>query len=83
MEVVLRKYGNSTVLVLPPAVLRDLGLSAGQSMTLEKTEHDALVLSRKPKFKLADMIAQCDPKAPTPSDLMLWDSAKPVGQEVW
>lgn len=83
MEVVLRKYGNSTVVVLPPAVLRDLDLSAGQSMTLKKTDHDALVLSRKPKFKLADMIAQCDPKAPMPSDLTLWDSAKPVGQEVW
>ena len=35
MEVVLRKYGNSTVAVLPPAVLKDLGLSAGQAMTLD------------------------------------------------
>lgn len=33
MEVILRKYGNSMVAVLPPAVLRDLGLSAGQTMT--------------------------------------------------
>jgi antitoxin ChpS len=83
MEVVLRKYGNSTVVVLPPAVLRDLALSAGQVMSLEKTQHNAIVLARKPKFNLADMIAQCDPKAPIPSDLAWWDSAKPVGQEVW
>jgi antitoxin ChpS len=83
MEVVLRKYGNSTVVVLPPTVLRDLGLSAGQAMTLEKTEQNAIILARKPKFNVAEMIAQCDPKAPMPADLALWDSAKPVGQEVW
>lgn len=47
MEVTLRKYGNSTVAVLPPAVLKELGLSAGQSMTLETTEEGAIVLARK------------------------------------
>ena len=83
MEIVLRKYGNSTVVVLPPTVLRDLGLSAGQAMTLNKTEHDAIILARKSRFNLAEMISQCDPKASMPADLALWDSAKPVGQEVW
>jgi antitoxin ChpS len=83
MEVVLRKYGNSTVAVLPPAVLRDLGLSAGQHMTLATTEQGQIVLARKRKHVLADLIAQCDPKAPPPADLALWDSARPVGQEVW
>ena len=34
MEVVLRKYGNSTVLALPPAVLKDLGLKAAQGVAL-------------------------------------------------
>ncbi len=28
MEVVLKKYGNSTVAVPPPPVLRDLGINA-------------------------------------------------------
>lgn len=28
MELTLRKYGNSTVLVFPPCLLRDLGLDA-------------------------------------------------------
>ena len=38
MQVVLRRYGNSTVAVLPPAVLKDLGLAAGQAMTLGTTD---------------------------------------------
>lgn len=83
MEIVLRKYGNSTVAVLPPAVLKDLGLSAGQHMTLSTTDAGQIVLARKRKYVLADLIAQCDPKAPPPADLALWDAARPVGQEVW
>jgi antitoxin ChpS len=83
MEVVLRKYGNSTVAVLPPAVLKDLGLSAGQAMTLNTTDQGEIVLARKSKYVLADLIAQCDRKAPPPADLALWDAARPAGQEVW
>lgn len=83
MEIVLRKYGNSTVAVLPPAVLRDLGLAAGQAMTLAATDKGEIVLAPKRKYVLADLIAQCDPKAPPPADLATWDDARPVGQEVW
>lgn len=83
MEVVLRRYGNSTVAVLPPAVLRDLGIAAGQHMSLQTTEDGRIVLSRKRKYSLAEMVAQCDPKAAPPADLSLWDEARTAGQEVW
>lgn len=83
MEVILRKYGNSTVAVLPPSVLRDLGLAAGQAMSLDTNDQHQIVLSRKRKYVLADMIAKCNPKAPPPADLALWESAKPVGREGW
>lgn len=83
MEVVLRKYGNSTVAVLPPAVLKDLGLSAGQAMTLDTTDQGEIVLAPKRKFVLADLIAECDLAAAPPADLGLWERAKPAGQEVW
>jgi antitoxin ChpS len=83
MDVVLRKYGNSTVAVLPPGVLRDLGLKAGQSMRMETTADGRIVLSPKRRYKLADLLAQCDPTAPPPADLAPWEAARPVGQEVW
>jgi antitoxin ChpS len=83
MDVVLRKYGNSTVAVLPPALLRDLGIKAGQSMRLETTPDGRIVLSPMRRYKLADLLEQCDPKARPPADLTLWDAARPVGQEVW
>ena len=83
MEVVLRKYGNSTVAVLPPAVLKGLGLSAGQAMTLETTAQGEIVLARTRKFVLADLIAQCDRTTPPPVDLAPWEAARPVGKEAW
>ena len=52
-------------------------------MTLDTTNNGQIVLAKKRTYILADLISQCDPKAPPPADLALWDSAKPVGQEVW
>ena len=83
MEVILKKYGNSTVAVMPPPVLRDLGIKAGQSMTLDTTADGKIVLSPKRRFRLAQLIAQCDLKAAPPADMALWDVARPVEQEVW
>ncbi len=83
MEVVLRKYGNSTVLALPPSILRELGLKAGHSMTLDTTADGRITLVAKRRHNLSDLIAQCDLKAAPPLDLALWDISRPVGKEVW
>lgn len=82
MEVVLKKMGNSTALVMPPPVLRDLGMRVGQHLSLETTADGRIMLTPKRKYLLADMIAQCDPKAPPPADMALWNAARPVGEEV-
>jgi len=82
MEVVLKRMGNSTALIVPPPVLKDLRIRVGQHMTLDTTPDGKIVLTPKRKYVLADLIAQCDPKAPPPADLTLWNIARPVGQEV-
>jgi antitoxin ChpS len=79
MEVTLRKMGNSTAVIVPPTVLRDLGMSAGQKLSLTTTPDGRIILAPKCKFALADLIAQCDPKPP--ADLAPWNSMRPVGQE--
>ena len=85
VEVVLRKFGNSTGLALPPGVLKNLGLRAGQSLTLSTTGEGALVLKQKSgqRYSLSQLIAQCNPKAPPPADMVLWDNARPVGREAF
>jgi antitoxin ChpS len=52
-------------------------------MSLSTTEEGEIVLARKRRYVLSDLIAQCDPKAPPPADLVQWESARPVGNEVW
>lgn len=49
IELQLRKLGNSTGLTLPPAVLREHRLSAGQSITLATSPEVHLVLIAKPQ----------------------------------
>lgn len=83
MEVVLKKMGNSTALVMPPPVLKDLGMGVGQRLSLSTTADGRIVLSPKRKYTLASMIARCDAKAAPPADMTLWFVARPVGQEVW
>jgi antitoxin ChpS len=83
MEVILKKMGNSTALVMPPGVLKDLGLHVGHALRLETTQDGKVVLTPKTKHRLADLLAQCDLKAAPPADLAFWDQAKPVGAEVW
>jgi antitoxin ChpS len=81
MEVILKKMGNSTALVMPPPVLKDLGMRVGQHLTLDTTPDGKIVLTPKRKYALADLIGQCDLTAHPPADLRLWDVARPVGQE--
>lgn len=81
MEVMLRKYGNSTVVVLPPGVLKDLGLCAGQAMSLSTSAEGEIILTKKQRYRLDDLIAQCNPKARVPEDIALWDRAAPMGKE--
>lgn len=83
MELTLRKYGNSTALAFPPGLLRDLGLKVGQALTIGTTPQGTITLIPKRRHTLAELIAECDLKAPPPADMALWDAAKPVGQEVF
>lgn len=82
-EVVFRKLGNSTGLVFPPAVLRDLGLRPGSCMLLETSAEGTITLRPKRRYTLAELVAQCDMHAPAPDDVRAWDAAPPVGTEEW
>ena len=84
MELHLRKLGNSTGLTFPPSLMRDLGLVAGQVVTLNKTAEGGLLIQPKRerrKYSAAELNALCNLKAPMPDDLVAWEAMKPVGSE--
>ncbi|MBE9610960.1 AbrB/MazE/SpoVT family DNA-binding domain-containing protein [Chitinilyticum piscinae] len=83
MKLQLRKFGNSTGLILPAPVLQQLHVSAGDKLSAE-LNGDALVISAaRPKYALDTLLAQCDLSAPMPSDLQAWQDATAVGCEAW
>ena len=84
MEMQLRKFGNSTGLTLPPALIRELGLLAGQTVTGNATPEGGLLIQpkvKRRKYTAAELNAQCNLKAPMPRDLRDWNEMRPVGSE--
>ena len=84
MEASLRKYGNSTVAVIPPPILNALKLHSGSQIDMSVSKN-SLVLTKKNTHRLEDLLAECDNSAQLSAsdDLADWDNAPPVGNEVW
>ncbi len=83
VDVILRKYGGRAVVVLPSDVLKDLGLCAGQVMSLSTTGDGKIILSKQWRYCLDELIAQCDRKAPLPEGIRSWDKAVHLGFEAF
>jgi antitoxin ChpS len=84
METSLRSIGNSKGAVIPAQLLKELNISVGDKLDA-KAENGTLVItpkSLKPKYTLAELLAQCDDSAPMPEILAEWDNTQPVGNEL-
>lgn len=82
METAIRKLGNSAGIILPAALLRSLKFEVGQTIDIE-VEDGRLVVTptRRKRYTAAELNAQCNPRAPMPTDMAAWDRASPVGSE--
>ena len=82
-EVRLRQVGGSVMLAIPPAYLNQLHLTARARVGLA-IEGERLIVQpvgSRPKYSLAELIAQCDPNAPLASDHE-WTTGEAVGSEL-
>lgn len=81
-EVTIRRQGNSVGINIPPAILRHLGLTIGQTVSLHATSDGLLIKAKHAKrYTAAELNAQCNPKAPMPADLEEWEHMPSVGSE--
>ena len=79
----LRKVGGSVMMVVPPAILEMLRLRADATVALAVEGERLIVESpRKPHYTLAELLAQCDPKAPLLEQDREWLDSGPVGREL-
>lgn len=79
---ILRKVGGSVMIAIPPALLDVANLTVGGQVAVS-VEAGKLVIERqqKPKYKLAELLAQCDANAPMNDEDQAWISSGPVGAE--
>ncbi|AOY65047.1 MULTISPECIES: AbrB/MazE/SpoVT family DNA-binding domain-containing protein [Xanthomonas] len=79
----LRKVGGSVMLAVPPALLDVLHIGAGAKVGLA-VDNGRLVVEphARPRYTLADLLAQCDASAELASEDREWLDAKPVGGEL-
>ena len=83
MELTLIRFGNSVGLTIPRALCEHMGLAAGQCVDAQERDGTQVIAPRAPsKYRLADMLAQCDAKAPLPAELREWEFAPAVGNEI-
>ncbi|MGL4726459.1 MAG: AbrB/MazE/SpoVT family DNA-binding domain-containing protein [Scandinavium sp.] len=84
MKIVIKKWGNSTGMVIPGVVVKALGLVPGQSMEAE-VKNNQLILTpvARKRYTLEELLAQCDLDAPKRSEEEVWGKDKPTGNEVW
>jgi len=79
----LRRVGGSAMIAVPPALLDVLNLSIGEKVGLAIHNGQLLVKPRvKPKYKLEDLLAQCDPNAELTQEDKQWVDSGPVGREI-
>lgn len=79
----LRKVGGSIMLAVPPAVLDLLHLRAGTTVGLAVDDGRLIVEpQRRPRFTLAELLAQCDPSADLSREDREWLDVRPTGDEL-
>ncbi|HEV2989141.1 MAG TPA: antitoxin [Candidatus Angelobacter sp.] len=79
----LRKVGGSIMLAVPPAVLEILNLRPGAKVTLD-VRHGRLVVEPqpRPRYRLDELLKQCNPKAPRRKEERQWLKDKSAGGEL-
>lgn len=78
MKLNIQKWGNSAAIRIPAAMLAQIGATIGDSVEVSP---DAFRVA-KPKYKLADLVAQCNTDAEPPQELAAWESSASVGSEI-
>ena len=83
MKTNLRKVGGSVMMALPPVFLEELKIGSGSSVDVVLSEGQLVIKPiTKPKYSLADLLAQCDPNAKISEEDREWLNGGPAGNEI-
>lgn len=80
----LRRAGGSLVLTIPRAHVRTLGLVEGERMDVSIADGKLVATpasAERPRYRLDDLLAQCDATAPLSAEDADWLNGPSVGNE--
>ena len=78
MKLNIQKWGNSAAVRLPAAMLAQMGMHVGDSFEVEVSADGAMLRVAKPKYKLADLMAEMPEGLPRVEG---WDELHDIGKE--
>jgi antitoxin ChpS len=77
-ETIYKKSGNSAEIRLSAAMLTQIGAAIGDAVEVDPQAFRVA----NPRYKLDDLLTQCNKNAPAPADMASWESMSSVGSEI-
>ncbi|NDL00150.1 AbrB/MazE/SpoVT family DNA-binding domain-containing protein [Photorhabdus bodei] len=83
MTITIKKWGNSSGIVIPAVYLKQIGVKVGHELDIEVKGGSLLLKPVSRNYTLAELIAKCDPSSPMETEESIWGTDNAVGNEVW
>ncbi len=83
MRITIKRWGNSSGMVIPNVVMKELNLRPGQSVEAQVSNNQLILIPISRRYSLDELLAQCDMNATELSEQDVWGKSTPAGDEIW
>ena len=83
MRITIKRWGNSSGMVIPNVVMKELNLRPGQSVEAQVSNNQLILTPISRRYSLDELLAQCDMNATELSEKDVWGKSTPAGDEIW
>ncbi|MCW7021576.1 type II toxin-antitoxin system ChpS family antitoxin [Escherichia coli] len=83
MRITIKRWGNSSGMVIPNVVMKELNLRSGQSVEAQVSNNQLILTPISRRYSLDELLAQCDMNATELSEQDVWGKSTPAGDEIW
>ena len=83
MRITIKRWGNSSGMVIPNVVMKELNLRPGQSVEAQVSNNQLILTPISRRYSLDELLAQCDMNTTELSEQDVWGKSTPAGDEIW
>ena len=83
MRITIKRWGNSSGMVIPNVVMKELNLRPGQSVEAQVSNNQLILTPISRRYSLDELLAQCDMNATELSEQDVWGKSTRAGDEIW